>query len=113
MSIFRNIRARDGNVGLLTSYHDGSSSKEIDRYALAFEAIVHRLLFWMADMGMEEEHFMLNLTQNFNADILRVRDRWRAEFDERLKDLTSRNPSHTPEMLRRIALSMWTRGTPE
>ncbi|HEY3939275.1 MAG TPA: hypothetical protein VGL97_17720 [Bryobacteraceae bacterium] len=108
-SIFTNIRARDGNIGTLTTNHEGPC-KEIEEYARAFDSTVHRLLLWMAATNMEEHDFVANVTEDFNQEILGIRSRWKASYEMRVRKLAEANPTFAPERIREIAHKLATRG---
>ncbi len=93
-SLFRN----DGQIGILTSMHDGPT-KDVEDYAKQYDFTMRRLLMWMADPEMEDAHFEQNLTEMVN-EIIQKRRNWSRMRRDREREFAESNPELKPSQVK-------------
>lgn len=98
MSVYLLLR-RDGTSGVLTSEHDGPT-KEIERYARAYDFTMRRLLLWMADMQGEDIYFERNLSELVVKEIIEKRRQWTQAYRAKEQAFADVNPHLTPAQVK-------------
>jgi hypothetical protein len=94
MSIYVLLR-NDGSLGILTSEHDGAT-KEVEKYAKAFDFKIKRLLLWMADLQGEDLHFEQNVS---NLVVQPIKDKhieWVQAYRKKEQHFAALNPHLQP-----------------
>jgi hypothetical protein len=90
MSIYVLLR-NDGAIGVLTSEHDGAT-KEVEKYAKAFDFQIKRLLLWMADLQGEDIHFERNVSDLVVQPIKDKHSEWVQAYKKKERQFAAVNP---------------------
>jgi hypothetical protein len=108
MSVYLLLQ-NDGNVGTLTSLHQGKC-EQLEGYSKAYDFIARELLMALADEDTEDSDFERYLTEIFNQRILEVRHKWTKERQAKESEFAALNPHLTPkeakQMLRQLSIGM-------